>query len=246
MSIRPYFENIADAIREKNTDITTVSPEQMPDAIRAISGEGGLDTMTRAAWDALSTEEKRAYNLIGVIDSESRYLCGNIYNGKNYGFSWEFIQKIVVQGMARSVQSTYVQLGDLRFSDGESYLPSQVHNIVSSNTAFGSWVTGSTQGDTHFIFDNTVSTKSISSGGGSFEWTTIFRTPIDFNNYNILELWTANDSLDRDPYTNVIITFYDENNFSAILTIGDTNFPSSRQVLGYTNNNFKNEAVINQ
>lgn len=37
MSIRTYFENIADAIREKNDNVATVTPSQMPQAIRDIS-----------------------------------------------------------------------------------------------------------------------------------------------------------------------------------------------------------------
>lgn len=40
MSIRTYFENIAAAIKEKNTDITTVTPSEMPAAIRSIPSGG--------------------------------------------------------------------------------------------------------------------------------------------------------------------------------------------------------------
>lgn len=44
MSIRTYFENIADAIREKTGEAVTYTPEEMPDAIRNISGGGGTIT----------------------------------------------------------------------------------------------------------------------------------------------------------------------------------------------------------
>lgn len=40
MSIRTYFEEIAAAIKEKNTDVTTITPAQMPDAILNIGGSG--------------------------------------------------------------------------------------------------------------------------------------------------------------------------------------------------------------
>ena len=41
MSIRTYFENIASAIKEKNTSIVTVTPSQMPQAILDIETGGG-------------------------------------------------------------------------------------------------------------------------------------------------------------------------------------------------------------
>lgn len=40
MSIRTYFENIAEAIREKLDTADSFSPSEMPDAIRSISGGG--------------------------------------------------------------------------------------------------------------------------------------------------------------------------------------------------------------
>lgn len=43
MSIKTLFQNIADAIKEKNPSVTTVTPSEMPEAIRGISGGDGLD-----------------------------------------------------------------------------------------------------------------------------------------------------------------------------------------------------------
>lgn len=45
MSIRNYFENIAEAIREKTGTTDTFTPSQMPDAIRAISSKPSLKEM---------------------------------------------------------------------------------------------------------------------------------------------------------------------------------------------------------
>lgn len=84
MGIRTYFENIADAIRQKTGTQDTYTPEEMPDAIVNIPSGGGLPTITEDEWDELTTEEKRSYGLIGVISSNSGFQRGFIYNGTDY------------------------------------------------------------------------------------------------------------------------------------------------------------------
>ena len=84
MSIRTYFENIALAIKEKNTDVVTVTPAQMPDAILSIPTGGGLETIAKADWDALTTAQKQRYGLIGIIENITGYDRGVIVNGADY------------------------------------------------------------------------------------------------------------------------------------------------------------------
>lgn len=198
MSIKSLFQNIADAIKEKNTGVVTVTPAEMPQAIRDISGGGGID--------------------------------------------WTNIIQIRFSGVNRQAsQSQYVQLADIRFSDGTNYLSSQNDNISSSISICSNWTSGSNQGNTQFLFDNAVNTKSISSGGigGYFEWRTIFANPIDLSTYKTIELWTANDNPERDPYTNVDIIFFDTNGNTKLFYIGNTNLPTTRNILGYSNSEYQ-------
>ena len=250
MSIRTYFENIANAIKTKNPAVTSVTPAQMPDEILAIpSGGGDVVLMTRAEWNALTKTEKQSYNLVAIEDSATGYDRGVLVDGSEYReLDWSSIKKIVIKGNNKSLSSSaYTQLGDVRFSDGTNYLPSNINNISSSTTKYGSFITGGSQGDTKYLFDNSANTKTISSGSGgsdgAFEWTTIFTNTIDLSQYTRLELWTANDSSDRDPYTNVEITFTDTYDLTVRLIIGNTSFPTTRLALGYYNDNYQTEVI---
>ena len=66
MSIKTLFQNIADAIKEKNTGVLTVTPSQMPQAIRDIPSGGGLSE-----------------NIIKYIENYLTY--GIEYTGSIYG-----------------------------------------------------------------------------------------------------------------------------------------------------------------
>lgn len=45
---------------------------------------GGLSTMPIAEWTELTTEERQAYGLIGLIESDSGFIRGRIVNGADY------------------------------------------------------------------------------------------------------------------------------------------------------------------
>lgn len=249
MSIRTYFENIAMAIKEKNTDVVTVTPSEMPAAIRAIpSGGGDVVLMTRAEWDELTTAEKQTYGLVAIEDNATGYDRGVLVDGSEYRIvDWTKIKQIVIKGRNRSASSgDYTQLGDMRFSDGTNYLGSNKNNISSSTTLYGSFVTGSNQGNTQFLFDNDASTKTISGSSGTmgaFQWTTVFTNEVDLSQYTILELWTANDSSNRDPYYDIEIDFTDTDNVTSRLIIGNINMTTFRQALGYSNNDYQSEVI---
>ncbi len=85
MSIRTLFENISEAIKEKNTSVTNVTPSQMPDAIRDIIS-GGLETITETEWENLTAEQKRMYDLVGIIQYSTGFNRGIIVNGKDYSY----------------------------------------------------------------------------------------------------------------------------------------------------------------
>lgn len=250
MSIRTYFENIALAIKEKNPNVVTVTPSQMPDAILNIpSGGGDVVLMTRAEWNALTTAEKQTYGLVAIEDNETGYDRGVLVDGSEFRIvDWAKIKQIIIKGRNRSaIGGGYTQLGDMRFSDGTNYLGTNKNNISSSTTLYGSFVTGGYQGNTQFLFDNDASTKTISSGSGSegvFQWTTIFTNAVDLSQYTILELWTANDSSERDPFYDVEIDFTDTENVTSRLIIGNTNMTTLRQALGYSNNDYQSEVTI--
>lgn len=85
MSIRTYFENIATAIKEKNPNVATVTPAQMPDAILAIpSGGQGIQTISASDWDALTPSQKQQYGVIAVITSTAGYERGYVVSGEDY------------------------------------------------------------------------------------------------------------------------------------------------------------------
>lgn len=50
MAINTYFQNIADAIREKTGETSLITPGDMPDEIRGISG-GGVEPLTPLHFD---------------------------------------------------------------------------------------------------------------------------------------------------------------------------------------------------
>ena len=62
MAINTYFQNIATAIREKTGESGLLTPAQMPDAIREISGGGGAERLTPYASDL-----KHGYVSYGVF-----------------------------------------------------------------------------------------------------------------------------------------------------------------------------------
>ena len=85
MSIRTYFENIALAIKEKNPNVVTVTPAQMPDAILNIpSGGQGIQTISESDWNALTPTQKQEYDVIAVITSTTGYDRGYVVSGEDY------------------------------------------------------------------------------------------------------------------------------------------------------------------
>ena len=46
--------------------------------------ENGVPLLTRAQWDALTTQEKQAYGLVAIQDASSGYMRGNLVNGADY------------------------------------------------------------------------------------------------------------------------------------------------------------------
>lgn len=71
MSIKSLFENIADAIKDKNPNITNVTPVEMPSAIRSIPS--GSSTAGRVTYDNTASG-LTANNVQGAIDE----LAGNV------------------------------------------------------------------------------------------------------------------------------------------------------------------------
>lgn len=59
MSIRTYFENIAEAIKTKNPNITTVTPGNMPNAILNIPSGGGNIDLTKISFVGLYCTARR-------------------------------------------------------------------------------------------------------------------------------------------------------------------------------------------
>ena len=59
MSIRTYFENISNAIKEKNPIITTVTPAEMPNAILSIPSGGGEIDLTKISFVGLYCTARR-------------------------------------------------------------------------------------------------------------------------------------------------------------------------------------------
>ena len=49
-------------------------------------GGGGVPLLTRAAWDALSTEQKQSYGLVAVQDLNSGFDRGYLYYGEDYRY----------------------------------------------------------------------------------------------------------------------------------------------------------------
>jgi len=84
MSIRTYFENIAAAIKDKNPDVVTVTPSQMPDEILNIpSGGGGIEFLTPLHYDDnhhYVSSASVAYNSAGECWSDIYELTeGHLY-----------------------------------------------------------------------------------------------------------------------------------------------------------------------
>lgn len=101
MSIKSLFEDIADAIREKSGSSDTYTPAEMPDAISEISS-GGLETITETEWENLTAEQKRMYDLVGIIQYTTGFNRGIIVNGKDYS---DFI-----------IHQNYVNLGSFNIN----------------------------------------------------------------------------------------------------------------------------------
>lgn len=80
------FESVADAIREKTGRSAKMEfPTEFVGEIGSISGGGGdLPTISRADWNLLTTEQKQAYDLVGIIDTDSGYVRGEIVYGQDY------------------------------------------------------------------------------------------------------------------------------------------------------------------
>lgn len=83
MTVETAFKNIADAIRTRAGSSGALTPAQMPQAILDIPG-GGVDLLTAAEWNALTTAQKQAYGLVAIEQASSGYQRGVLVNGADY------------------------------------------------------------------------------------------------------------------------------------------------------------------
>lgn len=77
---------VADAIRSKGgTEADLEWPSEFVSAIGAITtGGGGIPLLTRAQWTALTTVQKKAYDLVVIQDTSSGFDRGELVNGADY------------------------------------------------------------------------------------------------------------------------------------------------------------------
>ena len=79
------FESVADAIREKTGRSAKLEfPTEFVSEIGSISGGGGVPTISRDDWDNLTAQQKKSYGLVGIVDSDTGYLRGELVNGADY------------------------------------------------------------------------------------------------------------------------------------------------------------------
>lgn len=82
------------------------------DILSYLMATGGMPTMTRAAWESLTIDEKREYKLVGVIDSSTGFERGVVYYGED---------AVAVDEIKRAAEDTsYCRLSN-HVGDGAAY-----------------------------------------------------------------------------------------------------------------------------
>jgi hypothetical protein len=66
------------------TENGTIDVLNYAQAVVAVSGGGGVELMLRSAWDALTTEQKRAKGLVAIQEHDSGYNRGILVNGTDF------------------------------------------------------------------------------------------------------------------------------------------------------------------
>ena len=134
MSIKSLFKNIADAIKIKNTDITEVTPADMPQAILSIPS-GGAEMTTTTLY------ENPTYNT-----RPNATLDDSIFNYKLILF--EFHRQYSNQSQ---VMTAIISVDGFRYYLNKITLP--VTNLKLSAVAADGWILYNYVDDTHFNFE---------------------------------------------------------------------------------------------
>ena len=72
-------------IKQVQPITTQYLPSEMAEAILSIpTSSGDITLMSRAQWDALTTEQKQSYGLVAIRDTETGFMQGVLVNGAEY------------------------------------------------------------------------------------------------------------------------------------------------------------------
>lgn len=125
---------------------------------------GGMPTMSRAAWESLTTEEKREYKLVGVIDASTGFERGVIYYGED---------AVAVDEIKRAAEDTsYCRLSN-HVGDGAAYADRHFTRTTDEPVIMCGVIGGSYAGYAVITKSSTVPGQSASSYGDLVSYGTL-------------------------------------------------------------------------
>lgn len=205
MSVKTYFENIAASIKEKNPEVTTVTPGGMPQAIRDIpSGISGIIFGENMPTNDIGSNGDYYY-----VRNKDPYQLHNHtfnYNANTAIGGYEFIPSIdmtitALMGYCRSlVNNAVLRIGNL----------SEVLASVTVNAPANEWITGElatpitlTAGQ-HYIIQIVGNSNTLKYATGSFTLNNATYVQGRYNSYpgttEAAALYTVNALIERDRY----------------------------------------------
>lgn len=104
-----------------------------PVVVNVPSG-GGATLMTRAEWNALTTAQKKSYQYVGIIDSQSGYNRGSLVYGADYGayLPYSDESKIICNAFIENYLSSVLSWGD---GNNPVTIEEGMHSYDSANNA---------------------------------------------------------------------------------------------------------------
>lgn len=103
-------------VTQNGTIDTTLNNE----VVVNVQGGGGIQTIARADWNALTTAQKQAYGLVGIVDAASGFMRGDLVYGADYIVMNKYIPNSDEYKVLCEAYVDLYETGDTTWGKGDS------------------------------------------------------------------------------------------------------------------------------